>query len=421
MNLRFLLVSLPFCLSLLAACSKQDKPIIIEDPEIPESPYDTSSKLKVLWQYPMGADTFDYKSKMPALWGNTVCFTRIDFTAGLETLHAFDCTSGAPKWQWEPYIGHTYLTSAAQYKDHFLVSNFFEVYDLDITTGMVRWDTELTIGSQGAPRSTFVFDQAYHARGNEIIKDTVDFLVRTPLEYARWDTVLALNAVDGYRPSFEMPTPWILPTGDTILFFQNRQWNFPASDGKIDLWAYNLSQKEPLWVQYDIDPLGNSNILPPQVFENKVYICGQQTLYCFNAFTGQRLWKKEFPNDNVMVTGLLFAEGKLFMKPTNGGYLYALNPANGSEYYKTSNTGLSTKTLHYYKGNIYYCSQGEGKLYAVKASTGQVMWKEYSPNYYKGRKSVDRAFMTDELIIDPERNVLYTNDSFYFMAIKLPE
>jgi outer membrane protein assembly factor BamB len=228
-----------------------------------------------------------------------------------------------------------------------------------------------------------------------------------------------LNGANGYRPSFEMPSSWVNPSGDTILFFQNRQWNFAASDGKVDLLSFNLTTKQVVWKMDDIELSGNSNVLPPVVYEGKVYFMGQIGLYCLNALTGQKIWEKTFPSDNLLVTNIIIQENKLFFKPSNDQYLYAIDPNTGNEIYKIAKTGFANVALEYHKGIIYYTA-GDGKLYAIRAADGNIIWREKSPNYFVG-KTKGVASMTDRLTIDTERNVLYVDDSYYYMCIKLPE
>lgn len=388
-------------------------------------PIDSTTTLNVLWQQAMNpADTFDYLSMQAMFYGDNVIFSRADYTAYNEPILAFDRLTGAKKWEWQPEIKPallgTHRNSAFLFDEALALNYARDLYSINAITGQINWGYTVPAYGDGIARAAKVGNYLYHVNDNSLIADTSSYFVRTSISSPKWDTIYTLQSIDNYSPGFEMPGVWINPAGDTILILQNRQWNFPASDGKIDLWALNLRTRKPEWVDYDIEPSGNSSVRDPYIYENRVYFLGLDRIMCFDVTNGAKIWERTFPGDNTMVGDILIVEGKLFVKPTNDGNLYALNPNTGNIIYKVPKTGYSNVTFEYHKGRIYFCTSGEGKLYGIQVSDGKVILNAFSPNYHKGSRA-GSAYMTGSVKIDQDRNLLYTEDSFYYLCIKLPD
>jgi len=75
-----------------------------------------------------------------------------------------------------------------------------------------------------------------------------------------------------------------------------------------------------------------------------------------------------------------------------------------------------------YLGKIYFTAiGGGGKLYCVNAETGVTVFSEVSPNIVKDSRA---SFNNSEIAIAKERcqnGLLYTDDTFFAMYIKLPQ
>jgi len=292
-----------------------------------------------------------------------------------------------------------------------------------MNTGQNIWANNVsTNNATGSPNISRAGDFLYTEHSDKQILDTASYFVRANIQNGVWDTLFVLKIADGYRPNLMPPSLWISPLGDSILIFQNRQWNFPASDGRIDLLAYNLKTRLFEWTTKDFDVVGNSNIEPPLIYDNKIYFQGEKKLYCFDAATGNNIWSWSVPLgiDNIMQANLLVAEGKIFVKPNNERSLYGLNPNTGQVLLNIGNAGSGQCVMSYYNGIIYYASGGNGKLCAIRPSTQEVIWNDYSPNYSKPGKWQNHTVF-DDVTVSPEHGCVFVSDHYFFMAIKLPE
>ena len=96
--------------------------------------------------------------------------------------------------------------------------------------------------------------------------------------------------------------------------------------------------------------------------------------------------------------------------------IWALNKSDGAIIWYNNNSIGTVVQMRYFDGVVYYISVGSGLLYAINAETGATIWAEYSRN-----KKPNATFGLSSVVIDPERRVLYTADSYYMMCIKLPK
>ena len=402
---------------LLFSCNRS------EDDFIPiPNPCDTcqvlNSKLQLIWQEPLWIDTGHYNSFDPIYWNHNVLFSaKID---GREILRMRNANTGKLIWEWNEHLSpnNRFSHSKFVHKGNLIYCTSNEVYSINLETGQTIWGYKNPTGA-GSPFINVIGDYVYHVHEPFGVKDSVVFLVRAHVDVGVWDTIYSVKTQNGYTPSLHPPGFWVNPQGDTILFFQNRQWNFPAGDGQIDLIAYNLTKGSTLYEIIDLDPQGDSNVRPPLIWEDKIYFIGVRTVYCIDAPTGEIIWKKYFSEvgEHLWTCNILIAENKLIVNPDNQN-LYALNPHTGEEIWKETNSGSTCwDDMVFYKGIVYFGSWGEGRLYAVDAQTGEHIWAEQSPNKAKD----SRANINTGVAINPDLGYIYTADGFFAMCIKLPE
>jgi outer membrane protein assembly factor BamB len=316
-------------------------------------------------------------------------------------------------WEWEdPTLSsHFSGTCQARKKDNkVLLCSQRQVTCVNLDNGTALWKSEVPSGVCGKPRINLINDHVFHAQGNcNPYYET--HLLRTSVESLKWDTIFSLYKENGYEPSFEMPSCWVKPTGDTILIFQNRSYNFSQHDGKIDLYALNLRTREIEWKINDLDEHGNSNVSPPNVWKDKIYFQGDRTVYCIDAPTGNVLWQHRFTGiaETLTFTNLLVIEGnKLIVKP--GSYdTYAFDLLTGSIIWHNPKSGANSDDMVYHNGVIYH--NGNGNLMALDAENGKVLLEKDSP--FEG------DFLYGGFSINPELGYLYGNDGKNVMCIKL--
>jgi outer membrane protein assembly factor BamB len=402
---------------LLFSCNKG------EDDLIPTpNPCDTcqvsNSKLQMVWQEPLWIDTGHYNSSDPIYWNDNVLFSaKID---GGEILRMRNANTGKLIWEWNEHLSpnNRFSHSKFVHKGNLIYCTSNEVYSINLENGQTIWAYKNPTGN-GLPFISVFGDYVFHTHVSGKFPNLTSYLVRANINEGVWDTIYTIKMKDGYTPFVSPPGIWINPHGDTILISQNRSYNYPASDGQIDLIAYNMNKDSILYEIIDLDPQGDSNVRPPLVWEDKVYFIGVRTVYCIDAPTGEIIWKKYFSEvgEHLWTCNILIAEDKLIVNPDNQN-LYALDPHTGEEIWKETNSGSTCwNDMVFYEGVVYFGSWGEGRLYAVDAQTGEHIWAEQSPNKAKD----SRANINTGVAINPDLGYIYTADGFFAMCFKLPE
>lgn len=415
-----ILLLFPFLLPFLLHCKTEESE---HCNPIPGDTIATEKQPVVLWQTPLNPDTMECYSMRPIVYHDKVLYSMLFYRDGYELLRAVDAQTGAPGWNWDPLgYGETLKGSRQVWNNLLILTHGDFYYGIDMNTGQNQWVQHIgSAETTGDFYLSVINDQVYTEQSSKYILDTLSYMTRAAVNTGKWDTLFQIKGEGGYRPHLFPPALWINPNGDSILILQNRQWNFDLSDGRVDIMAYNLKSRQFEWKVSDFDPVGNSSVENLLVYDNKAYILCEKTMYCFNAATGDILWKWPVPQsyDNLMLTNMLLAEGKIFVKPANEEQLYGLDPNTGIVL-KNFISGSGPAIMTYYQGVIYYGSGGDGRMYAYRADTGEKIWDFRSPHYYQPGRAYGKAVF-DDMVLAPEYNCIFITDRFYVMAIKLPE
>ncbi|PTS97095.1 hypothetical protein DBR11_17985 [Pedobacter sp. HMWF019] len=177
----------------------------------------------------------------------------------------------------------------------------------------------------------------------------------------------------------------------------NTDWNW---EGRIP--AVSLAKGKPLTVQTEVS-----------FADGEVHI-QKQTFTIGNQAAGSSLkWVRNIKG-NIWKAAPLSAEGKLFLATIDDGNnmncgVTAINPLTGAVlwHYKTQN---SVKHELSYDSGLILCTDMEGFTYALKASSGQVVWKrnlgmKNLPGYISGGVA--------------EKGIYYTGFGPYFQALEV--
>ena len=107
--------------------------------------------------------------------------------------------------------------------------------------------------------------------------------------------------------------------GETLLV-QSRDYR----KNETRLYALNAKDGKTLWNQSLETPL---EILPPAVFDEKVYLPSSKNLMCLDLKTGAVLWVKAY--DFLITSPLSFTEGQILFTADNS-FVAVASPVNGS-------------------------------------------------------------------------------------------
>ena len=108
--------------------------------------------------------------------------------------------------------------------------------------------------------------------------------------------------------------------------------------------------------------------------ENLVFFAGERTFYCLNAANGSLVWKRRFTDDSSGFTEGFFGStfikvGKyLVISPTNRN-TYCFDAFTGEQLWKETDSASSPQNMVHHNGIVYTVSKGRGKLFAFDLET----------------------------------------------------
>ncbi|AEV32956.1 PQQ enzyme repeat-containing protein [Owenweeksia hongkongensis DSM 17368] len=412
-----------FYLSMLimAWACKKPEPL---SPTPPGTNGKDTSLLQMVWKVPMAPDERQSQGRQPLMYkGDLICNSAPSMNGF--SIWRLDGKSGEKKWSWNDFGGTPsipYNNHQLIYEDKYAVNNNYETNVIDFETGNLSWQY-LVPNKNGHPGITEVDGYIYHKHTSTSWPASKVYLVRSPFNNVRWDTIFTLYAdsIDGYSPFIHGPTLWMSPSNDSILVIQNRSWKFGSNqDGQIDLYGYNLSKKKVEFVMEDIEPTGNSNVLPPVIEDNRVYVLGNRNLHCIDLVKREFIWQKGFPGSghHLMLSNLIIDGNRLIVKPDNDA-IYAFDKYTGDLLWHTFEAGHSPSHMQFYNGMVFYTAEGDGKLFAVRTANGQIVWEEDSP--HDGDRKYTSAAFQNGVAINEELGYIYVHDEYFMMCFKLPE
>lgn len=418
-NMRMFIIILNSLILLLYGC----KEVEFENYSVTNSNEDISP-IPLVWQIPLAEDTMEKNCIAPLVFNNGVLFSSQNLTQFDPIFLKFaETDSGNIIWQTDAAFEinctnpSTVAGNGSYIYDHYYVTLCnSDPRVVNLNDGSTFWHYECPDGRM--PKITHFNNIIFHVHLTGINPFYSGAIVMTDIYSGIWDTIFTIDMVDDFSVGLYPPTAVVDINNDTILYFQNRQYRTSPYEGKIDLYAYNMTADTILWMVEDLDPQGNSSIYPPLFYDGKIYFKGTYNIFCLNAETGETIWQKLFTGfgEDLLMGNLMLLENKLIVK-TSYESIYALDPVSGSVIWDNQDAGATPSDMVYYNGVLYYGSYGDGKLHAIDIFTGNQLWEMDSPN--KGKPNTYNANLTWPVAIDPVLNRLYTSDSYFFICFQL--
>lgn len=400
-------------------CKVNEPPISIEPEVQHEGP-------TLLWQMPLRSDTLVSYTIHPLLYQDRVIVTAEPVYFELDATIKMVDTAGAIIWDSE-VIGtvcedFNYLASTQSF-----IHDGIMVYGcngrasaINAFSGYILWEYPDDLGATNA--FSRLNDKVFYpsAKGVTIFPFDSALLYLGDIASGFRREIFRVGVEDDFSPRLYPPAVHVNNDGDTLLYFQNRQWNFvnPGLGGRVDLYCYNMTADSVVWKIPQIDPYGNSSVCLPLYHEGKIYFRGFLTLFCLDATNGEIIWTHEFPGDfdDILQGNMLLVEDKLVLKSSSEG-IHAFNPQTGDLLWERYDAGSTSSYMTYHQGAVYYGSYN-GAIYKVRVSDGEIMWTYTSPN--AGVAPTWDAVFYNSVTIDPINNRMYACDAYYLLCLQLP-
>ncbi|HMN90739.1 MAG TPA: PQQ-binding-like beta-propeller repeat protein [Saprospiraceae bacterium] len=401
-------------------CKDIVAPLELELPQQDTMVNQFDSFLELLWRVPINQDTSGSFFVLGLqLYRNKIMFIK-GFDGPEDIVHCRDQSTGGVLWTWsdpENIQDGASIPTTQVWEDMLVLCSWHQIDVLNINSGVSIWKSSLRKqGGCGNPRIALFNGYIYHTHSDcSMVFDSLSHLVRAHITEGRWDTLLTLAKADNYSSRIESLNLWMNPQGDSILIFQDRRINLlaPYAVGRIDLHAYNLTQRRHEWQADNIDPSGNSNVWATYIYHNKVYFLGSRTVYCFDAQQGKLLWQRYFGGGGfehfMGSASQMVVNGQLWVKPANRR-LVALDPNSGAIFWDTNEGGASPYPMVYYKGHIFYGSSGDGGVFVHRASDGKLVQRIRRPF---------SSTLSSDIAINQEAGLLFWSDGYFLRCYKI--
>ncbi|MGK0363191.1 MAG: outer membrane protein assembly factor BamB [Saprospiraceae bacterium] len=393
----------------LTSC--KDDEIVFVPPVIEDDTVENPTNLDVVWQEEMiDIDFSDSYSISPFIYEGDV-FYSIKYGTPTEYLIRRDGETGQMIWKsTNDDIGS--ITS----KEGNAISNgklgvaspALNVFDLE--SGEIIGKSEKPFYDIRIESHNGYFYQAFY--DSDVHNSSS--LYRTSDDGQNWELVCKVDNTDGYEANLHAPAFYENTSGETIIIFQNRQFNFDILDGKVDLLAYNIDADSLIWSRSDIDPVGNSSVHAPIVENNLVYFLGATRMSCTNINTGELIWNQ---TAGALTCNLVLTDDKIIING-EAKNIIAFDKNTGVEIWINSDLhSENSPVMTYHNGIIYFVSNGNGTLCAVKEENGETIWSEDSPN----DDTFNGLGCRSGLAINPDLGLIYFVDGRYIVAVRLAE
>jgi outer membrane protein assembly factor BamB len=299
------------------------------------------------------------------------------------------------------------------------VTNSTEVFALDEETGNIIWSTKMP--APGPWPTVYKIDDVHMIVGNSCLDPETGRILWTSANFsADRDPFFTDNVYSpeekmfytwehSYVQAWNFSDPSILPTPAWATYIPGGGLvgsGIQYGEGKVFPGSYHCHQMaldaktgKVLWDTETKSPM----LFNGAYYEGK-FIRGatkDNTLYCFNANTGEILWAFTPNTDGYFSVGPAVAYGMVYELNTDG-YLYALNVKTGNLVwkYKGPSTLIFPGTPTVADGKIYATTgqvssytgeEGESEFACLDAYTGTLIW-ELPIEAFAPRESVAIAY-----------------------------
>ncbi|MDQ3142253.1 MAG: hypothetical protein M3Q56_08400, partial [Bacteroidota bacterium] len=211
------------------------------------------TNLQIIWQVPIvEEDTAESYIDEPIFYKNSIITLTESDNYGPAKLVARNKLTGEKLWMNNDF----FVKYAKATLGYYVIENrifFFSDgtnFCINLDNGQTIWSERIDYGDirMGYFGDQIFFNTAYEIPGPDSLHiwqfDTKSFTKKK---------LFSLYKNGPFNPSVESWMGYLLPNGDTALFFQNRQWGFGGGGGRIDVHAYNITRNKFIWRNDDID------------------------------------------------------------------------------------------------------------------------------------------------------------------------
>ncbi|HCK22299.1 MAG TPA: hypothetical protein DHW15_09080, partial [Bacteroidetes bacterium] len=221
-----------------------------------------------LWQIQLRSDTLVSQCMVPILYQDRLMVSADPYySSNAATMKMVD-TTGAVVWDSEvngeicERINHSAISGNFVYDGIMAYLCKSRPAALNYFSGNILWEYPSDPGSVNMIQhfGDIIF-YSNGPSGSSLPNDT-SILFKADLSTGSRKELFRVSVEEDFSPRLYPPAVHVNIDGDTLLYFQNRQWNFvnPGLGGRVDLYCYNMTADSVVWKKSQIDPYGNSSV-----------------------------------------------------------------------------------------------------------------------------------------------------------------
>ncbi len=191
-----------------------------------------------------------------------------------------------------------------------------------------------------------------------------------------WRLVQEVKKSDHFIHALESPSVAYNEIGDTILYYQDRQYGFDADgayEQKVDFYAFNLTKQSMEWERLSLDPYGSANVNSKPIIDgDRIFFLGLVSAFCLNRITGETIWQKDWVGgEGFHGTNYVFENNILYTRGSTGTVRF-IDGDTGDVIFQEDN-GASTQMI--YADEDYFMNNGFD-FQVHDARTGELLFRD---------------------------------------------
>lgn len=388
-----------------------------EEPPIYKPDETSLPELKVVWRAPLVSTEQQWTTSIPpVLHDSVVLFSSEVFVSGHHaSVMFFDTATGEVVDGWNDYLRDPFISpeTVRNVGDFLILGDNEAVSILNMATRTTHWKSGTGLSSTMIYTDGIDVYRGIYWGASAYSKHAA--IIRSPISHREWDTVYYYIRNEKRSPNFNCIGFGELRNGDQVMIWKNRASEFGGLEPRTDIFGYNLTQDEIMWINQDF--WERSGIAPIQIYKGVAYSILQTLAIAIDVETGQTLWTQQF--DNVPGWGVggigdgafVIHNDIMFIKGSKKSLIAVDRHTGRYMWHQPHPVSLIDDRFTVFEDKLFYISN---ELVICDVETGELL---IQPEQYEHLGFSLRGPVT----IDPERRVMYFTNHQEALCVKIPE
>ena len=314
--------------------------------DVPPPPPSDSTSTIVQWEWIQDAPQFDGLPINPVIFKDWYIVPIFEAVKSKEQVFVFNKYTGELEWTYDfPDEIFPRIHNLEIWNDYLLIVSIGGFVCLDMNSRQEVWRYKLQNWEEG-DNDIYINGNFLYAENRLILddKDTpfmkASHVTKYDMRTGEREIILYEERIDSIEASPSFNPLVVYQNGGRDYYIFQRDYQSPIIGPReltLDLVCMDAQTKEIVWENKQYCEIAAGWNFSPVIYGDRVIVCGDWSLYCFDAKTGEFIWRHEFvemkPSGGFMFTGPYLLEGVIYAIGTSG-LMYALDADTGDEIWK---------------------------------------------------------------------------------------